>query len=64
MTALGADDFRAFFEAVHHFEPFPWQMRLAKQVVESGIWPKLLDLPTGTGKTAAIDVALFHSFRH
>ena len=60
MTALGADDFRAFFKAVHRFDPFPWQMRLAEQVVESGTWPKLLDLPTGAGKTAAIDVAVFH----
>jgi CRISPR-associated endonuclease/helicase Cas3 len=60
VTALGAGDFPAFFKAVHSFDPFPWQVRLAKQVVESGTWPKLLDLPTGAGKTAAIDVAVFH----
>lgn len=60
MSALGADYFRAFFKAIHRFDPFPWQMRLAKQVVDSGTWPKLLDLPTGAGKTAAIDVAVFH----
>ena len=60
MNQLGPDRFPAFFEAVHGQPPFPWQVRLARQVVETGRWPSLLDLPTGTGKTAAIDVAVFH----
>ena len=60
MTALGTDDFRAFFSAVHGQEPFPWQERLARQVLETGHWPGLLDLPTAAGKTAAIDIAVFH----
>jgi CRISPR-associated endonuclease/helicase Cas3 len=60
MNQPGPDRFPAFFEAVHGQPPFPWQARLARQVVETGRWPSLLDLPTGTGKTAAIDVAVFH----
>jgi CRISPR-associated endonuclease/helicase Cas3 len=60
MNELGADRFPDFFEAVHGQRPFPWQTRLARQVVETGRWPSLLDLPTGAGKTAAIDVAVFH----
>lgn len=59
-AALSAGDFGAFFEEVHGDRPFPWQERLLNEVVAAGRWPKLLDLPTGAGKTAAIDVALFH----
>lgn len=58
-SPLSPDDFLAFFHAVHGHDPFPWQARLAGQVVRHG-WPSLLDLPTGSGKTAAIDVAVFH----
>jgi len=57
--ASGKLTFSAFFEAIHGYAPFPWQRRLAQTVVEEGRWPRLLDLPTGTGKTSAIDVALF-----
>lgn len=57
---LHVEDFAAFFEALHGRPPFPWQARLARQVASSGAWPEVLDLPTGAGKTAAIDVAVFH----
>lgn len=59
MTNLRAEDFDAYFSAVHGTGPFPWQSRLLRQVVERG-WPAALDLPTGTGKTAVLDIALFH----
>lgn len=60
MAELAGENFAAFFEAVHGDPPFPWQRELARRVVESGSWPPLLDLPTGAGKTAAIDIAVFH----
>ena len=56
---LTADDFPAFFQAIHGHPPFPWQTRLARLVAEDGTWPAVLDLPTGFGKTAALDVAVF-----
>lgn len=59
MTPLGIDDFSAFFSAVHGGKPFPWQERLMDQVATEG-WPGLLDLPTGAGKTATLDIAVFH----
>lgn len=60
MTELTPDAFVDFFAAVHGQPPFQWQVRLARQVVTTGRWPSHLDLPTGSGKTAALDVAIFH----
>lgn len=57
---LTADDFGTFFREVHGHSPFPWQRRLLAHVAARGEWPDTLDLPTGSGKTAAIDIALFH----
>lgn len=56
---LSAADFPAWFDAVHGVEPFDWQRRLVTEILAEGRWPELLDLPTGSGKTAAIDIALF-----
>lgn len=63
MTDLTADDFPAFFQAIHGVPPFPWQARLAREVADHG-WPAALDVPTGCGKTAAIDVAVFNLALH
>ncbi|MDZ7752457.1 MAG: type I-U CRISPR-associated helicase/endonuclease Cas3 [Gammaproteobacteria bacterium] len=59
MTDLHHQDFDTFFRAVYGYPPFPWQSRLARQVLDEGRFPDRLDLPTGSGKTAAIDVAVF-----
>ena len=56
---MKVDDFEAFFKALWGYEPFPWQSALMRRVVEKG-WPETLDLPTSAGKTAAIDIALYH----
>lgn len=58
LPPLAVDDFGTFFRAVHGVDPFPWQRRLAARAA-TGNWPRMLDLPTGSGKTAAIDIALF-----
>lgn len=59
---LAAADFPAYFRAVHGYDPFPWQSRLVAQVLDTGDnggWPDVLAIPTGCGKTSALDVALF-----
>ena len=56
---LTPDDFSAFFWDVHHQKPFPWQQRLTTKVLHQGTWPKVIDLPTGVGKTAVLDTAVF-----
>lgn len=58
-TGLTTGDFPAFFCAVRGHAPFPWQERLVDEIAPTGRWPALLDLPTGTGKTAALDIAVF-----
>ena len=58
MSVIYTDQFRDFFTAIHGQEPFPWQTRLARDVLETG-WPPTLALPTASGKTAILDVATF-----
>lgn len=58
---LTVGDFAVFFKEVHGVDgPFPWQKRLLEKVAQDGGWPAMLDLPTGSGKTAALDIAVFH----
>ena len=52
-------DFAAFYRCVHGYAPFPWQERLLERVVNEG-WPETIALPTSSGKTSAIDIAVFH----
>lgn len=62
--SLTIEDFPAFYREAHapegatEFKPFPWQIRLMKQVAE-GDWPGVLALPTSAGKTSVIDIAVF-----
>lgn len=58
--ALTAGHFRGFFSEVHGYAPFPWQEALLERVLADG-WPELIDVPTGLGKTAVLDVAVFMS---
>ncbi len=59
MSELTAEDFSVYFQQVHGRSPFPWQQRLTTQVLSDGQWPDVIDLPTGTGKTAVLDTAIF-----
>lgn len=56
--SLGPERFSEYFQAIHGHEPFPWQTRLLNQVLD-GQWPATLGLPTASGKTACIDIAVF-----
>ena len=51
--------FNAFYEALNRRPPFPWQSRLADQVQRDGMWPKEIGVPTGLGKTACLEIALW-----
>ena len=53
-------DFAAFFSGVHGVPPLPWQMRLAALLADNHEWPDVIELPTASGKTACLDIALFH----
>lgn len=57
---LTAGDFGHYFQAIHGHRPFPWQQALVDRLSGDDCWPDVLDLPTGTGKTAALDAAVFH----
>jgi CRISPR-associated endonuclease/helicase Cas3 len=52
------DRFAEFFHAIHGKTPFPWQERLVSEVVAKG-WPETINLPTASGKTAVMDIAVF-----
>ncbi len=53
------DEFAEFFEAVHGFEPFPWQVDAVESILSGAAWPDLVDVPTGLGKTAMMDVFVY-----
>jgi CRISPR-associated endonuclease/helicase Cas3 len=54
------EDFDNFYQAVHDYPPFHWQSMLALKVASEGKWPEVLKLPTSSGKTSVIDIAIFH----
>ncbi len=58
MNPITLNDFPTYFCELHGREPYNWQCRLAKQVTE-GSWPGAIDLPTGSGKTSCLDIAVF-----
>jgi CRISPR-associated endonuclease/helicase Cas3 len=51
-----ADDFTTFFKQATKCTPFPYQGRLADP---ASTLPELLQVPTGTGKTAAVVLSWF-----
>ena len=58
LPELSIDGFQDFFKALHGHSPFRWQSRLAKKAC-NGDWSDFIKLPTSSGKTACIDIAVF-----
>ena len=61
MTDLTATDFAEFFTASWGHRPFAWQQALAERVMggSDAPWPEAIALPTASGKTACMDIAVF-----
>ena len=51
--------FTEFYRAINRRDPFPWQARLADCVVRKERWPTEIGVPTGLGKTACLDIAVW-----
>lgn len=56
---LTVEDFDAYFTALWGVKAFSWQRDLLVRVNADRCWPASIDLPTGTGKTSVIDIAVF-----
>jgi CRISPR-associated endonuclease/helicase Cas3 len=52
-------DFKTFTQELWGHLPFPWQERLADLIETTGKWPPWITLPTGCGKTSALDIAVY-----
>lgn len=65
MSVDSVPPFGEWYAAIHadrepeHRTPFPWQARLAEFVDGAGGWPFTIKVPTGLGKTACLDIAVW-----
>lgn len=63
LNKLNLRNFEEFYHKLHGFKPFTWQSDLTKKVLEgndgNNQWPGAIALPTASGKTACIDIAIF-----
>jgi len=50
--------FRDYYQTVHGHLPFYWQERLLEEVHQHG-WVRPISLPTASGKTSVLDIAVF-----
>ncbi|MGC8884775.1 MAG: type I-G CRISPR-associated helicase/endonuclease Cas3g [Bryobacteraceae bacterium] len=62
MYKLPPGDFPKWFQALNQTAPFPWQARLFKMLCpeqwDEGRWPRSIGLPTASGKTSLVDLAV------
>lgn len=63
MTRPSRQLFNHWFQALNQNSPFPWQERLFLNCLcpddpESAHWPRTISLPTASGKTSLIDLAV------
>ena len=50
--------FTAWYEAINQRDPFPWQVELAGDLISGRGW-RPVGIPTGLGKTACLDIAIW-----
>jgi CRISPR-associated endonuclease/helicase Cas3 len=55
---LSPESFAEFFHALWGYDPFPWQEDFATRLC-AGLPPDYVTVPTGSGKTACLDAAVF-----
>ena len=51
--------FAELYRVLNASDPFPWQRQLAEQVAATEQWPAEVGVPTGLGKTACLDIAVW-----
>ena len=59
MGMIETPPFAEFYRAINGRDPFPWQSRLARQVAKTEEWPQEVGIPTGLGKTACLEIAIW-----
>ncbi|MBE8526815.1 type I-U CRISPR-associated helicase/endonuclease Cas3, partial [Amycolatopsis sp. H6(2020)] len=59
--SLTIERFDEFFAALHGQDrvPYRWQRELLERLLSTGRWPQQLDIPTGGGKSTAIEIHVF-----
>lgn len=56
---MNLPSFSEFFAELNEsHSPFPWQDQLAELAVE-GAWPDFISVPTGSGKTTCLEIAVY-----
>ena len=58
MAELTAAGFDAYFSGRSRLRALPVADAAHQEVLASEQWPEVIELPTGTGKTAVLDTAL------
>ena len=61
VTELNGTDFSEFFNKLWGHPPFGWQQALTDRILgrADDPWPDAIALPTASGKTACLDIAVF-----
>jgi CRISPR-associated endonuclease/helicase Cas3 len=57
-ASISSESFTDFFHALWGYDPFPWQKEFAARLC-AGFPPSYVTAPTGSGKTACLDAAIF-----
>jgi len=61
MIGPTVEGFNDFFHSLWKYKPFAWQRNLARRVLGNleSPWPEAIALPTASGKTACLDIAVY-----